>query len=495
MLENQFNFALALPEMVLSVLAISILLIEAFSQSKNSALSYILSLGTLALLTLLSLFQWNSGVTGLTFYGQYVADPLSHLLKIVSYLAVMVTLVYSRQYLIDRHMIKGGEYYSLTMFALLGQMVLISASSMLTIYLGLELMSLALYALVAVRRDHLGSIESSMKYYVLGSLASGFLLYGISMIYGATGYITLAGVASVLSSGAYNQMALMLGAVFVVCGIAFKLGAVPFHMWIPDVYQGAPTAVTLTIGAAPKLAALAMTLRLLIEGMNAVSISWQPMLIILAVLSLAIGNLTAIMQTNFKRMLAYSTISHVGFVLLGLLSGVHTEGQLATGAYGSALFYMITYVITTLASFGIVLILSRQNFESEEISDLAGLNRRHPLLAFAILILMFSLAGIPPLVGFYAKLVVLQAAIAAGHVALTVLAVLFSLIGAFYYLRVVKVMYFDEPAKNVPTIGTQLSFRSGVLSANGLLIVLLGILPGGLMAVCVQVIDASLKFH
>ena len=495
MLENQFNFALALPEIVLCILAIGILLLEAFTRSKDSSLSYIMSLGTLVLLSLISLYQWNAGLSGMTFYGQYVADPMAHFMKIVSYLAVMATLVYSRQYLIDRHMVKGGEYYALTMLALLGQMVMISASSMLSIYLGLELMSLALYALVAVRREHLGSIESSMKYYVLGSLASGFLLYGISMVYGATGHISLAGVASVLSSGAYNQMALMLGAVFVVCGIAFKLGAVPFHMWVPDVYQGAPTAVTLTIGAAPKIAALAITLRLLIEGMNAVSISWQPMLIILAVLSLAIGNLTAIMQTNFKRMLAYSTISHVGFVLLGLLSGVHSDGQLATGAYGAALFYMVTYVLTTLASFGIVLILSRQGFESEEISDLAGLNRRHPLLAFAILILMFSLAGIPPLVGFYAKLVVLQAALAAGHIVLTVVAVLFSLIGAFYYLRVVKVMYFDEPAKNVPEIGTQLSFRSGVLSVNGLLIVLLGLLPGGLMAICVQVIDASLKFN
>lgn len=492
-MDNQFNFVLALPEIVLCILATGILLVEAFAKSKDSAVSYVLSLLSLVVLTVITLFQWNAGVQGTTFYGQFTADPLAHLLKVFSYVASLATLVYSRQYLIDRGMVKGGEYYVLSLFVLLGQMVMISASSMLMIYLGLELMSLALYALVAVRREHLSSIESAMKYYILGSLASGFMLYGISMVYGATGEITLAGVAAVLQSGQFSTMAFVLGIVFVVAGIAFKLGAVPFHMWIPDVYQGAPTAVTLTIAAGPKLAAFAMALRLLIEAMNTMAVSWQPMLIILAVLSLVIGNLTAIMQTNFKRMLAYSTISHVGFVLLGLLSGV-TDGQLASGAYGAALFYMSTYVLTTLASFGVILILSRHGFESEEISDLAGLNRRNPLLAFAILILMFSLAGIPPLVGFYAKLVVLQAALAAGHVTLTIVAVLLSLVGAFYYLRVVKTMYFDEPAANAPVIGTQLSFCSGILSVNGLLILLLGILPGGLLTLCVQVIDASLKF-
>ncbi len=492
-MDNQFNFVLALPEIVLCILATGILLVEAFAKSKDSALSYTLSIVSLVVVCIISLFQWNSGVDGTTFYQQFTVDPLAHLLKVFSYIAVLVTLIYSRTYLVERFMVKGGEYYALTLYALLGQMVMISASSMLTIYLGLELMSLALYALVAVRRDHLGSIESAMKYYILGSLASGFMLYGISMVYGATGYVNLADVAQALHSGKYEQMAFVLGVVFVVGGIAFKLGAVPFHMWIPDVYQGAPTAVTLTIAAAPKLAAFAMALRLLVETMNAVSISWQPMLVILAVLSLAIGNLTAIMQTNFKRMLAYSTISHIGFVLLGLLSGV-SDGKLTSGAYGASLFYMITYVLTTLASFGVVLILSRNHFESEEISDLAGLNKRNPLLAFAILILMFSLAGIPPLVGFYAKLVVLQAALAAGHIALTVIAVLFSLIGAFYYLRVVKTVYFDEPPVNAPAIGSQVSFRSGVLSVNGFLIVLLGILPGALLTLCVQVIDASLKF-
>ena len=333
-----------------------------------------------------------------------------------------------------------------------------------------------------------------MKYFVLGALASGFMLYGISMVYGATGHVDLAGVMQVIRSGQAGEMTLVLGTVFVVAGLAFKLGAVPFHMWIPDVYQGAPTAITLTIGAAPKLAALAITLRLLIEGLNGVALSWQPMLIVLAVLSLAIGNLTAIMQTNFKRMLAYSTISHVGFVLLGLLSGVAANGTVLSGAYASSLFYIVTYVLTTLASFGLVLLMSRQGFECENIDDLKGLNQRSPLMAFGMLLLMFSLAGIPPLVGFHAKLVVLQAVVSAGHVWLAIYAVLCSLIGAFYYLRVVKVVYFDEPVQGVPAPDTAWSFRSGVMSVNGLLIIVLGVLPGGLMTLCVQVIDASLKF-
>ncbi|WP_159991873.1 NADH-quinone oxidoreductase subunit NuoN [Pelistega ratti] len=492
-MDNQFNFILALPEIVLCILATGILLADAIFKTKDSSLSYTLSLFALVVTTIITLVQWNSGVVGTTFYSQFTIDPLAYLLKVFSYLAVLATLIYSHQYLIERQMVKGGEYYALSLFALLGQMIMISATSMLTVYLGLELMSLALYALIAVRREHLTSIESAMKYYILGSLASGFMLYGMSMVYGATGSVILSDIAQVLQNGQFNQMAFVLGVVFVVGGIAFKLGAAPFHMWIPDVYQGAPTAVTLTIAAAPKLAAFAMALRLLVEPMITLASSWQPMFIILAVLSLAIGNLTAIMQTNFKRMLAYSTISHIGFVFLGLLSGV-TDSQLASGAYGSALFYMLTYILTTLASFGVILILSHQGFECEEISDLAGLNKRNPLLAFVILVLMFSLAGIPPFVGFYAKLVVLQSALAAGHITLTVVAILFSLIGAYYYLRVVKTMYFDEPAKDVHIVGNKLDFRSGVLYINGLLILLLGILPGGLLALCVQAIDASLKF-
>jgi len=453
-----------------------------------------LSLATLAVLTLMSLGQWQAGVTGKTFNGLYVADALSHLLKIASYLAVAVTLVYGHAYAQSRDMLRGGELYVLTLFALLGQMVMISAGSMISVYLGLELMSLALYALIALRRDDAVATESAMKYFVLGALASGFLLYGMSMVYGATGHLDLGEIAAVLKAGQAEHLPLVFGVVFLVAGLAFKLGVVPFHMWVPDVYQGSPTTVTLILGAAPKLAAFAMMLRLLVEGMHGLAVDWQPMLMIMAVLSLAIGNLTAIAQTNFKRMLAYSTISHMGFVMLGLLSGVIEGNTSATSqAYGASLFYMLTYVLTTLGSFGLVLLLSRSGFECDRIDDLKGLNRRSPLHAALLLLLMFSLAGIPPLVGFYAKLAILQALIEAGHVAIAVVAVMFSLIGAFYYLRVVKVAYFDEPEEHAAPIQASRA-QCGLMSANGAFILLLGILPGGLMALCVQTIASSLSF-
>jgi NADH-quinone oxidoreductase subunit N len=447
----------------------------------------------LGVLTVVSVLQWKNGVTGSTFNGLYVTDELSHLLKIASYIAVAVTLVYGRVYAQLRDMMRGGELYVLTLFALLGQMVMISSGNLISIYLGLELMSLALYALIALRRDNVVATEAAMKYFVLGALASGFLLYGMSMVYGATGHLDLAEVSKVIAAGKAEKLALVFGIVFLVSGLAFKLGAVPFHMWVPDVYQGSPTAVTLILGGAPKLAAFAITLRLLVDGLHGLAADWQPMLMILAVLSLAIGNLTAIAQTNFKRMLAYSTISHMGFVLLGLMSGsVVGKPELASSAYGASLFYMLTYVLTTLASFGIVLLLSRQGFECEHIDDLKGLNRRSPWHAAIVLLLMFSLAGIPPLVGFYSKLAVLQALVSAGHVTLAVIAVLFSLIGAFYYLRVVKVVYFDEPAADAAPMSATCGQR-GVLSVNGLLILVLGLLPGGLMALCVQAIRSSLS--
>ncbi|HEY0294864.1 MAG TPA: NADH-quinone oxidoreductase subunit NuoN [Bordetella sp.] len=492
MMQSHFDFALALPEILLLVLGLAILLIDVLSKHPERKTTFGMTLVVLAVLFVVTLIQWINGVHGKTFDGLYVTDPLAHLLKLASYIAVAVTLIYGRYYAQVRDMIKGGELYVLTLFALLGQMVMISAGSLLSVYLGLELMSLPLYALIALRRDDATATEASMKYFVLGSLASGFLLYGMSMIYGATGHLELSEVAAVIQAGHAQQMALVFGVVFVVAGLAFKLGAVPFHMWVPDVYQGSPTAVTLILGAAPKLAAFAITLRLLVDGLHGLAVSWQPMLMILAVLSLAIGNLTAIMQTNFKRMLAYSTISHMGFVLLGLSAGV-VEGNpgAAAGAYGASLFYMITYVLTTLGSFGMVLLLSRQGFECEEIEDLKGLNRRSPWRALIVLLLMFSLAGIPPLVGFYAKLAVLQALIQSGHVALSVVAVIFSLIGAFYYLRVVKVMYFEEPAADATVAPVSCGVR-GVLSINGLLIILLGILPGGLMTLCVQAVQASL---
>lgn len=492
MMQSQLNFALASPEILLLIFGLAILLVDAFSTAPDRKPTYILSLLALGVLTVVSLVQWNAGVSGRTFHGLYVVDNLSHLLKVASYIAVAATLIYGRAYIQVRDMLRGGELYVLTLMALLGQMVMISAGNLISVYLGLELMSLALYALIALRRDDVVAIESAMKYFVLGALASGFLLYGMSMMYGATGHLDIAEISKVIASGQYEKMALVFGIVFIVGGLAFKLGAVPFHMWVPDVYQGSPTAVTLILSAAPKLAAFAITLRLLVEGMHGLAADWQPMLMILAVLSLAIGNLTAIAQTNFKRMLAYSTISHMGFVLLGLMSGFVVGNAEASGqAYGASLFYMLVYVLTTLGSFGIVLLLSRDGFECEQIDDLKGLNRRSPWLAAVMLLLMFSLAGIPPLVGFYAKLAVLQVLVEAGYVWLAVVAVVFSLIGAFYYLRVVKVVYFDEPAADAGKIEGG-CFQRGLLSVNGALILVLGILPGGLMALCVYAIQTSL---
>lgn len=493
MMQSQIDFALATPEILLLVFGLAILLVDAVSNHPERKPTFLLTLLALGVLTVVSALLWKNGVAGSTFNGLYVTDELSHLLKIASYIAVAVTLVYGRVYAQLRDMMRGGELYVLTLFALLGQMVMISSGNLISIYLGLELMSLALYALIALRRDNVVATEAAMKYFVLGALASGFLLYGMSMVYGATGHLDLAEVSKVIAAGKAEKLALVFGIVFLVSGLAFKLGAVPFHMWVPDVYQGSPTAVTLILGGAPKLAAFAITLRLLVDGLHGLAADWQPMLMILAVLSLAIGNLTAIAQTNFKRMLAYSTISHMGFVLLGLMSGsVVGKPELASSAYGASLFYMLTYVLTTLASFGIVLLLSRQGFECEHIDDLKGLNRRSPWHAAIVLLLMFSLAGIPPLVGFYAKLAVLQALISAGHVTLAVVAVMFSLIGAFYYLRVVKVVYFDEPAADAAPMAATCGQR-GVLSVNGLLILVLGLLPGGLMALCVQAIRSSLS--
>jgi len=490
------DFALATPEIFLLGAGLAILLIDAFSQHPQRTITLALSLATLAVLSVISLMQWSAGVAGRAFHGLYVTDALAHLLKIASYLAVAVTLIYGHGYARVRGMLKGGELYVLTLLALLGQMVMISAANLITLYLGLELMSLALYALIALRRDNAVAVEAAMKYFVLGALASGFLLYGMSMLYGATGHLGLAEIAQAVQTHDTQQLALVFGIVFLVAGLAFKLGVVPFHMWVPDVYQGSPTAVTLILGAAPKLAAFAMMLRLLIETLHSLAADWQPMLMILAVLSLAIGNLTALMQSNFKRMLAYSTISHMGFVMLGLLAGVVEGKDLATStsdAYGAALFYMLTYVLTTLGSFGLVLLLSRAGFECEQIDDLKGLNQRSPLHAAMLLMLMFSLAGIPPLVGFYAKLAILQALINAGHIAIAVAAVLFSLIGAFYYLRVVKVAYFDEP-EGAATPLTATRAQQGLMSVNGVAIVVLGLLPGGLMALCVQAIAGSLVF-
>lgn len=492
---NNMNLIPAYPEMILLIATCAILLIDMFLSDVKRYITFGLSIATLLVCGALSYADFHAGTTSYTFNNMFVSDPMSNLLKLFSYIAVILTLIYSRQYVTERGMLSGnlgGEFYVLALFALLGQMIMISGNNLLIIYLGLELMSLALYALVAMRRDHAVSTEAAMKYFILGALASGFLLYGISMLYGATGSLDLTEVAKAAHSTTHRTV-LVFGVVFVVAGLAFKLGVVPFHMWVPDVYQGAPTAVTLLLGGAPKLAAFAICIRILVEGLLPLAIEWQQMLMVLAVLSIAIGNLTAIAQTNLKRMLAYSTISHMGFVLLGLLSGVVNDSANSastSNAYGSAMFYVITYVLTTLGTFGVILLLARSGFEAENLEDFKGLNQRSPWFALIMLILMFSLTGIPPMMGFNAKLAVLQAVLGTGQVWLAVFAVIFSLIGAFYYLRVVKLMYFDEPS-DLAKISPRADMRFA-LSLNGGAIFLLGVMPGPLMSACANAIVKTL---
>jgi NADH-quinone oxidoreductase subunit N len=416
-----------------------------------------------------------------TFSGMFVDDAMADILKILVYITVSTVLVYSRTYISVRGML-SGEFFSLALFATLGMMVMISASHFMTLYLGLELLSLSLYAMVALRRS-VEATEAAIKFFVLGALASGFLLYGMSMVYGSTGTLNITQVTGIIQTGAINHAVLVVGLVFIVAGISFKLYVAPFHMWAPDVYQGAPTAVVLFIGTAPNLAAFGFIMRLLVEGMGAMVADWQGMLIILAVMSMMIGNLAAIAQTNIKRMLAYSTISHMGFMLLGVI-GADENG------YSAAMFYILIYVLMALGTFGIIILLSREGFEAEKLDDFKGLNQRNPWYAFITLLLMFSMAGIPPTVGIYAKLSVLQAVLSAGYVWLAVVAVLFSLIGAFYYLRIVKLMYFDEPETNA-LILPQGDVKI-LLSANGLAVLAFGFFPQVLIGLCAYAIQQSM---
>ncbi len=483
----------ALPELLLLVGACALMIVDLYVKDPARAASYYMAQGVLLACAVATLFVlWVSGASRFyLFGGMFVSDPMANVLKIFAYIAVSMALVYSRGYLRDRGLLKG-ETLTLLLFALLGMMIMMSANSLLTVYLGVELLSLCLYAMVALNRDSAVSTEAAMKYFVLGALASGLLLYGMSMIYGATGSLMLTEVAQRIAvlpaEGAARTLA-VFGLVFVVAGLAFKLGVVPFHMWIPDVYQGAPTAVTLVIGSAPKLAAFAMAMRLLVNGLLDLAADWQQMLAILAVLSMAIGNLTAIAQTNVKRMLAYSTIAHMGFMLLGVLTGVVGGNPLnAPEAWSAAMFYTVVYVLMALGAFGMLLYLSRAGVECETLDDFKGLNRRNPWFAFVMLVMMFSLAGIPPTAGFYAKLAVLSAAVSAGRVGLAVVAVLLSLVGAFYYLRIVKLMYFDEPKDAAPAAGH--AEMKGVLSLNGILVLGIGIIPQPLMGLCFEAIKA-----
>jgi NADH-quinone oxidoreductase subunit N len=462
-----------LPEIVLLAAACVILVADLFVPEPKRHASFWLTqvaLAAAAWTALANMHVQPSRVLG----GMVVADLLADSLKFMACLAVSLMLFYSRSYFASRGLFRG-ETFVLTLFALLGMMVMIAAGSFVTLYLGLELLSLTLYAMVAMHRSSLRASEAAMKYFVLGALASGMLLYGMSMIYGATGSLDIVEVATMLGSGQGNRVILVFGLVFVVSGIAFKLGAVPYHMWVPDVYDGAPTAVTLLIGTAPKLAAYAFMLRLLGVALGGLWFDWQGMLIVLSLLSMVLGNVIAIAQTNIKRMLAYSSIANMGFLLMGFLAA-------NANGYSAALFYVIAYVLTSLASFGMIMLLSRDGFEADQLADFRGLNQRSPWWAFMMLLVMFSLAGVPPTVGFYAKFAVIQAAVDAGFVWLAVAAVLASLVGAFYYLRVVKLMYFDDATDNAPIVARP--DTRALLSANGLALLAFGILPQQLLGLC-----------
>jgi NADH-quinone oxidoreductase subunit N len=473
----------AYPELFLLAMACVVLIVDLFISDDNRIVTYGLTQFTLTGCALLTFFTGNAEPV-YTFSGMFVDDLMADALKLATCVAVIVMLVYARAYNAARGLF-SGEFFTLSLFATLGMMVMISANHLLTLYLGLELLSLSLYSMVALQRDSVRATEAAMKYFVLGAIASGMLLYGMSMLYGATGTLEITELARLANEGVRAQVVLVFGLVFVVAGLGFKLGAVPFHMWVPDVYHGAPTAVTLFIGSAPKFAAFAIVMRLLAQALGAEALTdeWRDMLAVMAVLSLAIGNLTAIMQTNLKRMLAYSTISHMGFLLLGVLSGT-------IDGYGAGMYYVAVYVLMTLGAFGMVLLLSREGFEAEELDDYRGLNQRNPWYAFLMLLLMFSMAGIPPTVGFYAKLAVLQAVVEIGMWWLAVVAVIFSLIGAFYYLRIVKLMYFDEPVDRAPIVAS--GDVRALLSVNGLAVLLLGIAPQPLLVLCIEAVRASI---
>lgn len=490
---NDLNWLAVTPEILLLAMACLVAMLDLFVTSPRRTPTYLLTMVSLAAVAGLHLCALDNGTSVYAMQKMVVTDAMGHLLSLCATLAVMGSLVYAQVYAGDRDMLKG-ELFTLSMFALLGISIMIIGNNFLSIYLGLELMSLSLYALVALRRDNAQATEAAMKYFVLGALASGFLLYGLSMMYGATGSLDLSEVYKGTLAGDVNKQVLAFGLVFIVAGLAFKLGVVPFHMWVPDVYQGAPTAATLMVAGAPKLAAFAITIRLLVEGLMSTATDWQQMLMILAVASMTIGNLAAIAQTNLKRMLAYSGIAQLGFMLLGFVPSVVAGNTVSAGnGYGSSLFYVLTYVLTTMGTFGLVMLLARPGFESEQISDLAGLNKRSPMLAGVMAVFMFSLAGIPPTVGFYAKLAVLQALITTNSpllLQISIVAVVLSLFGAFYYLRIVKVMYFDEPTDATPL--TQGSSARLLLSVNAMVVLALGILPSGLMTLCAKAITQAL---
>lgn len=472
MTEFLADVGVALPETFLLTMISIILVIDLFLKDDTRGTTYILSIMSLILTSAL-VFTTFSGSTETAFAGSFIVDKMAVILKGILLLVIAVVFVYSRDYLVDRNFYKG-EFFTLSLFGALGMMLMVSSANFLTIYLGLELLSLSMYALVAMQRDSSVASEAAMKYFVLGAIASGMLLYGMSILFGVCNSLDLAQINSAIQSSD-NRIALSFALVFIILGVAFKLGAVPFHMWMPDVYHGSPNAVTIYIATAPKIAGFVMLYRLLVDGMGPMVDDWQSILMILTFASMFVGNIIAIAQTNIKRMLAYSTISHVGFLMMGILTGTND-------GYSASMFYVLSYVLMSLAAFGMVLLMSRAGFEAENIDDFRGLNKKNPWFAFIMLITMFSMAGVPPMLGFWAKISVLQEAINAGFVWLAVAGVVASIIGAYYYLRIVKVMYFDEQEDDTP-IQASMDMRI-ILSVNGLSILALGVYPAALLAIC-----------
>jgi len=465
------DFMLAMPEIFLLSMVCIIMLIDLFLKDDSRGATYVLSLIAL-IATAFLLFSNYSTETLTTFNGSFILDPMASILKISICIIVVAVFIYAKDYLKDRNIYKG-EYFTLGLFGVIGMMVMVSAGNFLTVYLGLELLSLSMYAMIAMQRDSIVASEAAMKYFILGAIASGMLLYGMSMVYGVTGSLDLATINKAVSSA--DRVVMSFGLVFIILGVAFKLGAVPFHMWMPDVYHGSPTSVTLYIASAPKIAAFAMMYRLLVDGLADMHADWQMILIILSVLSMLLGNIIAIAQTNLKRMLAYSTISHVGFIIMGVVTGTQA-------GYGAAMFYAIVYAIMSVGAFGMIVLLSRAGFEAENIEDFKGLNQKSPWFAFVMMAIMFSMAGVPPFLGFWAKIAVLQEAVNSGLVWFAVVGVVASVIGAFYYLRVVKVVYFDKPVDTTP-IQASMDIRL-TLSLNGLAILAIGLYPTALITLC-----------
>ncbi|WFE68086.1 NADH-quinone oxidoreductase subunit NuoN [Thiomicrospira sp. R3] len=467
------DFTPAVPEMVLLALTSFILIADTFWSERYKYATYYATQATLVIVGLLILFSFTSETT-VTFNESFVRDAFADVLKIFIVIVSIGVFLFSKEYLKNNDFYQG-EFFTLGLFAVLGMFVMVSAYNFITLFVGLEIMSLAMYAMIAMQRDSSKATEAAIKYFVLGALATGLLLYGLSMIYGATGTLTIPEVKAVIEAGKANSTVLAFGVVFIVIGLGFKLGAVPFHMWVPDVYDGAPTAVTLFIAAAPKIAAFAIVYRLLVDGMPGLVVDWQQLLVIMAILSMVVGTVIALAQTNFKRLLAYSGIAHIGFLLLGFIAAT-PEG------YSAAMFYVLVYAITSVAAFGMILALSRKGLEFDQIKDFAGMNKRNPWLAAMMLIIMFSMAGVPPFIGFYAKLVVLEEVIAAGFTWLAIIGVITAIAGAFYYLRVIKVMYFDTAEQDTP-LAASTKEMSVAVSVYSLSLLVLGIMPAWLMTV------------